>query len=149
MKAKLFDSTEYLIDDAILPEPIIVKVAIAPGSTSRWIGTLEMEMDTGSDIVSIPLPIIKEMELAGEFIVEDNVISENADGSESTAPIIMIDLRIPTTGGQHVSFYGVKCVIPAEGSTPLLGRSILSQLSIMLKGGQITHMEYNPNKSLR
>ncbi len=149
MKAKLFDNTEYLIDDVSLPKSIVIQAAIAPGGTGQWINTLEMELDTGADIVSIPLPILKKIGLADKLFSEDNILSENADGSESKAPIVKIDLRIPTTSGQYITFFGVLCMVPPDGSVSLLGRSILSHLTIMLNSGQITHMEYRSSLNFK
>ena len=124
-------------------EPISIKAAVSDSNTSRgWLGELNFEIDSGSDCVSIPLPILTE--LLGDYLkIEETASMVTADGAQSQVAMTKISLRIKTDNGEVICLQDVECAVPKSG-TPLLGRNVLNLFKVTLVQGKLQSMYLSP-----
>ncbi len=143
MRVKI-NNTELPVDTTEDLEPIIINAAISDGDcTSGW-GAVEipMEVDSGADCTSIPLPILKKL-LGENLRLEEGAIMETADGGQSQVAMTKISLRIKTANGEVVTLNQVDCTAPLDGSI-LLGRNVLQVFRIVLVQNKLQSMILNP-----
>ena len=137
--------TELPVQEPMQPlEPITVKAAISNGDgTSGWLpDELVFEIDSGSDVVCIPLPILKRL-FGDDVRFEEATTMETADGSKSDVQMTKISLRFKTGNGEIVTLHDVETAVPEDGSL-LLGRNVLNVFKVTLVQNKIQSMLLNP-----
>lgn len=123
-------------------EPIYIDAAVAEGSTSRWLGTIQFQIDEGADILSIPLDVLKQL---GIFPRPDSeqITAQMANGTESTEVQMKLSLRIETTNGEVISLHEVPCSCPPTGFC-LLGRNVLQVFRKTVAQNKLQELVINP-----
>ncbi len=137
------NSVQLPVDTTENLEPITVRAAVSDANASPgWLGELDFEIDSGSDCVSIPLPILTK--LLGDYLkLEDTASMQTADGAQSQVAMTKISLRIKTENGEIVALHEVECTVPQDGSI-LMGRNVLNLFKVVLVQGEIRSMTLAP-----
>jgi hypothetical protein len=142
MRIKI-NNTELPVDAAEELEPITIRAAISDGECKTgWAGEIILEVDSGADIVTIPLPILKKL-LGNSLRFDDLASMETADGTQSQVGIAKISLRIKTENGEVVTLHDVDCAVTQDGSA-LLGRNVLQVFKVVLVQNKIQSMILSP-----
>ena len=109
------------------PGPML-DVVIRPLGRSEPTHTLPGKLDTGSDITIIPPFLVDDLQLAPA----DSVIMVSYDGAQVERFTYFVDLEL--------AGYTLECVevVAAPRDNVLLGRDVLNQFNIILKGKDLT-----------
>jgi predicted aspartyl protease len=102
------------------PAPIVpVRVGMTAG---QWEAVVPFLVDTGADVTVIPARLARELDLppVGEMMIE------GATGRTARVPIFRAELEI---GGIAVSVQ-----VAALGQETLIGRDVLNQWTLVLRG---------------
>lgn len=137
------NSVQLPVDTSQDLEPINIEAAISDSSgLLGWLGEIAFEIDSGSDIVSIPRPILVKL-FGDKLKLEEPATMQTADGAQATIGMTKVSLRIKTANGEVISLYDVDCAMPEDGN-PLLGRSVLNLFKITLVQGKLQSMYLSP-----
>jgi len=143
MRVKI-NNTELPVHASEELDPITIKAAVSDAEcASGWgTGEIDMEIDSGADCTTIPLPVLKKL-LGENLRLEDAATMETADGAQEQVSMTKISLRIKTANGEVVTLHDVDCAVPNDGVV-LLGRNVLQVFKIVLVQNKIQVMILNP-----